>query len=400
MNRMEWGIRVRSVLDRYVILVVVGLVFLALFGGYVTYTAYAEPTTRTETVQTASWQSSGEFEHSATVLNGTEVYDRGETLSERRNYFRTITPLLDGTFRYRYTATDGGDLRVDTAVVLVYRSVSEADDGTQIEYWRTETQLGSHEVESLSPGEPMEAPFSVNVSAAQARLQRIDEQVGTTPGQKQLIVEARVDLGGTRNGRPVETRQTYRLPISVAGNVYTVEDPGTVTEEGAVTDQRTFEVEPSPFQTYGGPALLALALVAGGGLLVGRSRNSLSVAEREREWLAYRNARTEFDDWITVANTSGAAPPASTVEVQSLDGLVDVAIDSDRCVIESRDRNRFVVFGDDRTYVYEPPASPTEKGLLAEPAVGSSPDPPEDDQSENKTGDRVTPDASDGQDPA
>jgi len=358
----EWGIRFRSLLGEYVLVAVVALVVLALAGGYLTFSAYAETDTRTETVQTASWESTGEFTHRATVVNGTAVYDQGEILRNRTNYFKAINPRLNGTFEYTYAASEGGNLTVNASVVATLRS-ARVRAGNVTEYWRLESTLGNREVESLSSGETMEVPFSINVTAAGIRLQEIDEQFGGTPGQKELTIETRIRLSGTRNGRSVETTRVYELPVSISGNIYEVGDPGPVTHSGSQTGQRTVTVEPGPLEAYGGPALLMVAIVAAAGLGGARYRGSLSVSEREREWLTYRNHRAEFGDWITVARIPEDEHHARTVEVDALEGLVNIAIDSDRHVFEDRDRHQYLVFEDDRTYVYNPPPSP-DGGLL------------------------------------
>ncbi len=373
----EQKVRLRSLIDEYVLVVVTLLVLLALVGGYLTVSAYATTETRTETVQTASWESTGEFSHRATVVNGTDVYDRGETLRNRSSYFREITPRLNGTFVYTYTATGGGDLSATVTNVLVLRSVAEAEteEGDGTEYWRVESTVGFEETESLEPGESLAVPFSVNVNETAARLEAVDEQHGGTPGNKEMIVESRIRLTGTRNGQPVETTRVYRLPISTSSNVYEVGDPGTVANSGGQTEQRTVAAAPGPLRAYGGPALLVLALAGGALLGAGRRNGSLTVSERERDWLAYRSAREEFDDWITVARLPEEGRDATRIEVDTLGGLADVAIDTDRRVLEDPDRTLFVVFDGDRTYVYRPPVPADGDDPLAETgtSLGASP---------------------------
>ncbi|MEF8815060.1 MAG: DUF5305 domain-containing protein [Halovenus sp.] len=361
MDVQRW-IRVRIILDEYLSILVAVCLVLALAGGYLAFTAYGETQTATETEQTASWESRAGFTHSATVVNSTAVYERGQTLEGRTSYFREITPRLNGSFGYTYTATDGGDLRANTSVFLVLRSVTEDSQGNVTEYWRLDSPLTSREA-TLSPGETVQASFSTNVSRVAQRLDAIDEQVGTTPGQKELLFEARLDLSGTRNGRPVDETKTYRMPVSLSGNVYEVQDPGAVTDSGQQTEQVTVTVEPGPISAYGGPLLLLVGLVGAGGLGGARYRGDLAVSDRERDWLQYQNTREEFDEWITVVGVPSEDWPDSAITVDSLEGLVDVAIDTDRRVLEDRERDRFVVFEGDRTYTYSPPDAPEDDRL-------------------------------------
>lgn len=365
------GVRLRAFLGNYAAAVVGVALVLALAGGYLTYAAhYTEPDTRTETSLTTSWRSSGQFTHSATVINGTDVYDSGDRLENRTGYFRTVTPRLNGSFVYSYSA-ESGDLTAGASVVLVLQSVEESEEGPEVEYWRTESTLATRSVGSLSPGDSLRVPFSLNVNQTANRLAAIDEQFGGTPGQREMFVEIRLQRSGTRGGQSVDGTRTYRLPISASDSIYRVQDPGLVTDSGNRTQRTTTTVEPGPLQRYGGPALLVVGLIGLVGIVAGRYGGYLTVSEREREWLAYRSEQDEFDDWITVVRLSEDDYPASTAEADTLEGLVDIAIDSDRRVLEDAERNRFVVFATDRAYVYNPP-SPPEHGLLpTDDAVGT-----------------------------
>jgi hypothetical protein len=365
MVKKERKVRLWSALDDRFGLLLGAVLVLVLAGSYLTITAYAQTHTDLRTEQTSSWESSASFDHSATIVTDTDVYTRGETLRNRSSYFREITPRLDGSFRYTYTATEGGDLTANASVVLILRSVTEGDTGNSTEYWRLESTLANRSVPKLSPGESVEIPFSTNVSAAALRLDAVDQQVGGTPGQEELLVEARFRLSGTRNGQRVDERKRYRLPVSLSNNVYTIRDPGTVTATGGQTEQVAVAVPPSPLRAYGGPALLVVGLVAAVGLWTARRGGYIAVSERKREWLDYRNARSEYDEWITIVRLQPADRPETTIDVDSLEGLVNVAIDTDNRVLEDPERDTFVVFEENRTYSYDPPAVPDDSGLLA-----------------------------------
>lgn len=369
----KWALPLRAFLDRYFGLIVALALILALAGGYWTMTAYGQEETRVETEQVSSWESTGLFAHNATVLNSTDVYDRGYTLENRTSYFRQITPLLHGSFRYGYAASSG-DLQANASVVLVLRSVAETEEGNTTEYWRLESTLNSQAITSLSPGERLCAPFTMNVSAAAQRLDEIDSQFGSTPGQKELLVETRLRLSGTRNGQQVETNKTYQVPVTVSGNVYQVRDPGTVTDSGSQSVRQTVTVEPGAMATFGGPAVLLVSFVLLATLGSGRYAGYLTVSDVEREWLTYRDHRSEFDDWITVAQIPDADDPERTVTVGTLKGLVDVAIDADQRVLEDSERSRFLVFGPDRTYAYSPPSVLTDDPLDGNDSTRALPD--------------------------
>ncbi|MEF8785572.1 MAG: DUF5305 domain-containing protein [Haloarculaceae archaeon] len=348
-------VRLRTLLDESFTAIVVVALVVALAGGYLTMGAYGETETRTEVHQTTVWESSGSFTHSAAVVNDTAVYDEGDRLHNRSSYFRELTPRLDGAFVYTYTARDGGNLTSSATTRLVFRSVEDVEDGATTEYWRLDSPLANRTA-TLSPGERLRVPFSVNVSAAEQRLDEVDAQFGGTPGTKELYLETELTLSGTRNGDPVDRTRTYQLPITPTDSVYEVGADGPVVHSGNQSQQVTEPVQPGPLRSYGGPLLLVLGLATTICCVGGRYTGMLSVSDTEREWVAYRDARNEFDDWISSVRIPETEVPDSTVEVESLEDLVDIAIDTDGRVLEVTDRDTFFLFGEHRTYVYTPPS--------------------------------------------
>jgi len=110
-----------------------------------------------------------------------------------------------------------------------------------------------------------------------------------------------------------------------------------------------------------------------------------AVSESERTQLEYSQARSDLDKWISV----GAVPPRegrTIVTLGSLRDLANVAIDSDRRVIERPDATpRFVVLDDDVRYIYDPPAAARGEDSNDSPAVtgGTTPDDRARDPSRN-----------------
>ncbi|MBX0295312.1 DUF5305 domain-containing protein [Haloarcula nitratireducens] len=349
------GRRLRAMLADNYALALTALLLVAALGGAVTYTTYLDGETRTETRQVASWQSSGEFAHSATVVDDTEAFAAGTVLRNRSVYYQRLTPRLNGSFVYTYAASDGGNLAVETTVTLVMRSVEETGEGNETVYWRVERPLAEVSASSLGPGERAVAPFSVNATAAAAEAARIDSEVGGTPGQTEVAVVAEVERSGTRNGRPVEASDASRLSIASGDGVYRVSESGAMTDSGGQTEETEVPVEYGPLRTAGGPLLLLLGGVGTLGLVAARRSGRLTVTDAERRWLAYRSTRREFDDWITTGRVPSEAEGPPVVAVDSLSGLVDVAIDTDERVIEDRRRGACLVLGDGQWYRFDRP---------------------------------------------
>ncbi|MDY6765217.1 MAG: DUF5305 family protein [Halobacteria archaeon] len=60
-------------------------------------------------------------------------------------------------------------------------------------------------------------------------------------------------------------------------------------------------------------------------------------------------------DWVSKGRVPSETMNGSSIEVDSLEDLVDVAIDTNNRVIEDTDRNKYVVINDEIVYTYSPP---------------------------------------------
>lgn len=365
-------LRLRTLIADNLSLVVLALAVLGLIGGAVTHATYVDPGTRTEHRQVSSWESAGEFFHRATVQNGSGPFPAGAILHNRSVYYRRVTPVLNGSFAYRYAATDGGDLTANATLSLVLRSAEEDRRGNETVYWRVERSLGTASAESLAPGERLAVPFSTNATAVLDRADAIEKLLGGTPGRPELALVGRVNLTGTRNGRPVEASRVYRVPIRSRQGIYQVTDPGAVTESGERTREVAVPAAYGPLRGIGGPLLLGASVAGLVGLLAARRTGRVAVPEPERDWLAYRADRAEFDDWITTGRVADRSARGVSVETDSLEGLIDAAADTDGRVVEDGAGDRFVVFGDGVRYVYEPPPPP---GRAAGEGSADAPEP-------------------------
>lgn len=390
-------LRRRAVVGKYLTVVVTVLVALAVLGGFLTYGAYGETDERTETTNSTelAWTSTGQFTHQATVVRDTRVFDVGETLRNRSAYFQQVAPRLNGSFVYNYTA-DSGNLTAEASLRLLVRSV----DGNDQEYWRIDRPL-DQTTAALAPGDSLRLSFSRNITQIQQEIEQVRTELGTTPGTTETTVVADVRLDGTRNGGAVLTDRTYRLPLTIEDSLYRVNDSSPVVEqdERTVREQETVTVVPGPLWRYGGPLALIVGLLGLVGTVSARYTGYVPLSEREREYLAYRTDREEFGEWITEARfpAERVDQAETTIETTSLSGLVDLAIDSDRRVIEVADREEYLVLDDAVCYRYDAPTLEDGSDPL-EPSDATTADDVPADDSEQSTADdeETTGDSADG----
>ncbi len=373
----EWKLRARGALARNLTVVVVALVVLALVGGWLTYTTYAAPETTTEQRVVSTWETTGAFDHGATVREENDVFAVGSRLENRSVYFTRIAPVLEGAYAFSYRASQQGDLSTTVNLSLVVRGV-EGGGGTGDQadarsvLWETRRPLNERSVESAPPGETVRVPFSVDVSEVANATDRISEDLGGAPGTVQTRVEATVTLRGQVNGRQVERTMTHALPVTPENGRYVVEYAGPTTDEYESTAPVTIERSYGPVRRYGAPLLLVAALAGEAAVALAQSRNWLELSPAEREWLAYRDDRAEFDEWITAFDLPAETFDRPRATAESLGDLVDFAIDVDSGVVEV-DEGHFVVLHDGTRYEYRAPRTPegvSESGGEADPLTG------------------------------
>lgn len=330
-------------------------VVVAAVGGYATYTAYAAPGTTTEQRQVSSWSANGTYETTAVVTEPNPLYAEGTELSDRPVYFVAAAPTANVTFRFRYQASDGGRVTVAARQTLVFRSVGGGSGA--VEYWRIEEPLRSENATRVEPGEPVRLSVERNVSQARLRMESVSERLRGTPGTTQLLLVTTVTVRGQINDNDVSRTARYRLPLELSESTYQPGDQSGERLSGSTTRQVVRQQTYGPLWRVGGPVASALGLAVLAGLVYGRRGGYFAVSDAERDLLDFRSVREEFDEWITTASLPSAVSDRPQVEIPSLEGLVDTAIDADARVFETPDGDAFYVLDGDVLYVYEPPTA-------------------------------------------
>ncbi|AUV83768.1 hypothetical protein C2R22_20705 [Salinigranum rubrum] len=359
-------LRLRRLLNEQFDLLLVVLAVLALVGGAVTYTTHVSPETTTEERVVETWQTSGSFDHSATVTEENPLFPVGSRLQNRSVYFSSISPVLNGSYVFSYRASGGGELTTSVDVVLVTRNVISEGEEQQTVLWETSRPLRETGTATIAPGTTARVRFGFNVSEVAGERDRIEEELGGTTGTTETFVRATVDVEGTVNGRAVDTQQVHTLPVTLEGGTYRVGPAEAGTNRFETTRQVTTTRTYGPLRSVGAPVLLFVSLVGLAGLVVARSQHRFELTDAEREWLTYREHRAEFDEWITTFTLPAEVFDRSRAEASSLADLVDLAIDTNNAVIESPDGTEYSVLDGGFRYVYTAPQPATAE---AEPST-------------------------------
>lgn len=364
---MSWWLRLRALLDGWFAVVAFLLVLALVVGAWGAYAPHVDPGTTTEERVESTWASDGDFEHRATVTEPNPVWGMGTTLENRSVYPVNVAPELNGTFVFGYEASDGGDIDVDVDLTLALRAVEELDEADDEEIvWERTEDLGTASATSQEPGTTVSAPFAFNLSAISNETEEIEESFGRVPGEIETVVQADVDVSGTINGEDVDESWTYSMVLAADNDAFRVEGNPGARDEFASSVQVPVERTYSPTRTVGAPILLLVSLGLLGGLSVAK-RRGIALDDHERRYLAYRDDRAEFDEWVSTMSVPDDVAGPPRVEAASLADLVDFAIDTDGGVVYDPDRDEYVVSRDDTSYVYVPPDAPATGGTNASP---------------------------------
>lgn len=360
---MSGTLRFRAFLDRWFTVVAALLVVSAAIGGWATYATHAAPETTTEQRVDSSWNAAGDFEHGATVTENNSVYPLGTTLTNRSVYFHRIAPELNGSFDFAYGASEGGELDVAVDLYAEHRAVEERD-GEETVVWRRTRPLAETTADAVRPGETTTVPFAVDVRELRNETDRIENELGGTRGEAEVLVRADVRVTGTVNGEEVNRTLGYSLPVQFDGGAYRIEGETAEREEFASTSAVAVERTRSPVASLGAPLTFLASLIGIGALASVRRRGTL-IGDDEREVLAYRDDRSEFDEWISTMSLPDRIDDLPRAEAESLADLANFAIDADRGVVHDPDRGEYLVLRDGTVYAYEPPRRIDEVGDAA-----------------------------------
>jgi hypothetical protein len=392
----QW-LRVRSLLDHYFAVVIVVLVAVAIGAGVGAYAPHFDPGVTTEERTASTWQVNTSFEHNATVVRNNTLFPEGLTLRDRPFYFTTVAPVLNGSYSTQYRTDAAANVSIRTDATLVVQS--RTDDGVVL--WQDTEPIGTNRVTSATPETPTTLSFSVNVSAINQRIDRIEEQVGTGPGTVQVFVRANTTVDGTVAAEPAAYTTVDRLAIRPEGDAYAVERNATGQQRFVRTTSVLVEKQYGSLRRVGVPILLAVSLVAIGALVVARRRGLLVLTDAEAERLQYYQDREEFEDWITTIQLPEDPSTLAEAEADTLGDLVDIGIDTNNAVIEDPTSGVFYVLGDEFCYYYSPPATASQAaaGDAAVATPADHDDPLPDADAVTETAEKPEPtDAPDGDD--
>lgn len=309
-------------------LLVLGTVLLGVAGA-----VYAAPPTTEVTDHTDRRTVSTSLTTAATVTDNSSVYERGDRLRNQPVYLLDAAP--DVALSLETAMPEDASAEVDHQLELVYTAQRDGET-----FWQQAEPLSLET--TVADGETV-STATLSMPAVREQRSAYQSEFGQAATVSVALRSSTSYAVGSYEG---ELGATH--PLTVDGSSYSVEaGEASNTHSTPVTSTRTLPLRshlPFVLPLAGGGLLLSTGVLTG--LTVWRSRGS------PEEELADAVHHTRYGEWISTGTLPAAA--GSSVQMASLEELVDVAIDSRKRVIYDPDRGAYAVLDGGVQYRYVP----------------------------------------------
>ncbi|AFZ74514.1 DUF5305 domain-containing protein [Natronobacterium gregoryi] len=310
-----------------VVFLVVGLSALTLTGW-----AVATPETTTVTQEVGEERIETDVTTTATVVQD-GLWANGTTLESSPVYLYTDTPEL--TVTAETAVTDSGTPLEEAAVEhdLFLRYEAERDGEV---FWSD--HKGLDDEPTVSAGGQANTSATIDVRAVRERILELED---TLTGVGDISVSVGVETAyDTRSNGGAESDT---VPLELTGSAYWLD--GTHEIESTHPETASVEIAESPnVAVVGAGSFLAALSLLGAVLVVSRSSTNVAAARK-------RIHRQRHDEWIS----TGSIPMwigEHNLELETLEDVVDVAIDTNERVVHDTQRDLFAVVNGDVVYYY------------------------------------------------
>ncbi|WP_042662109.1 DUF5305 family protein [Haloferax sp. ATB1] len=280
----------------------------------------------------------------ATVERESSFYSRGDVLVDMPVYLRSYTP--SATVSLVTTPPADTPVRIDHRLTLVYEASTSRDEvfvRQQQRLLRTNTSTSGATVVSNA---------TLNITAVARKVAQLESEID---GAGQVRVYLVAESG---YATPTATGTlSRREPIRLTDSTYGIEH--TSVDDVIRPAERTVQVDASKTVPLSLPIIgtvvvpvttLVFALVGIGGLVgVGTTVAFGDRFDSNRERAALHKAR--YAEWISEGSLP-AGYALDTIRLDTLEGLVDVAIDNEKRIVYDSSKGRYAVVDSHVVYLY------------------------------------------------
>ena len=312
---------------------IVSIVILALLSAFSIYSAYVDLKPKEVEVKRNVTIGSYElyYDYYSIVSQENPLWEVGSKLSGRNVFFPRISPILNVTFNL-ILPEENFEVEYETKLVIMSSS-------QEITFWKIEKTLASGKTGLNSKN--LSYSFSLNVPEIEKKIESIERSLEFKGGSKVVKVVTSVYATGKVEGVKSVVKDSVEMTLKLSGSYYTV---STAVKKGKI--EKTSKVKrivPPSQKDYVIAITKTLVPVAGIAAAVYLYRSS-SLSEDEK-------ALRKFKKWIS----SGKLPELrmTTIELESLEDLVDAAIDTGERVIHDRVKGVYFFVRNNVLYIYK-----------------------------------------------
>lgn len=288
----------------------------------------------------------GSYTYTVPVTKENPLYANGTTLKMGMPaYYFAVSPTVDMSFTYSLEANDPSDIRgkLQTMVVATDKEESESEEyyenneseteGSNKEekiFWQKVFPLKYKEGADTWTGTSVTRNFSLNVSEIHSIVKNVQEQLGCSDDATIEIVN-RVSYTGKINGKNVQGTKDFVLPLVISSSYYQMPEELEFSQDTNVTKKISVKNSP-PLSTVRIPLfLLLLNLVFVGMILLCVKTNKIEPKYIEK--LEKERSCEPFKEFVSKGKLPEDIDSFIKVEILSLQGLVDAAVDMNSRVI-------------------------------------------------------------------
>jgi len=323
------------------------IVFLLimLFSGLWMYKEYTGGSY--EEKQIPSYTQYANYTYTTAVTQPNPLYPQGTILEMGQPaYFFSVSPSQDISFKYRLEAADSAALTVGLKTTVVALGKEGSGEEEKI-FWQKAFPIGNPKTVQLKSGEAVTSNFTLDVLEMQSKAKEIQSQLNYS-SEPSIELITSVDYQGKINGKDVRATKNFAVPINISSTYYQMpENPGFSEDTYEnITVQKSSSLLKVKFPL----ALFLLSTVLIGILLPLRKMGKVDPSHIEK--LEREKKKSSFKDLISTGKFPEDTKSFMKIEINSLQELVDAAIDMNERVIHDPASGAYFAIHNNAFYIF------------------------------------------------
>lgn len=298
-----------------------------------------KPTQETNAVVSSTYAQNALYTYNVPVTLDNPLYSVGTNLGMNKPaYFYAISPAMDMSFLYGLQSSDSVSVNGDINTVALVSGQSKDGDNVTT-YWQKTLPLATSRF-TLEGDKATKQDFTVNMVDIQNTIKSVSNQINYTDDTN-VVITSKVSYSGTVNGESVTEVVNYTLPITMENAYYQVSGNNKFNRNINVTQVVDQKISPSIGKLAIPATLFVVFILLCASLYTTRKEQAVESAYINT--LEHEKVSSSFKDSLSY----GKIPPNNqliTVEITTLKGLNDIALDtSSRMILDKEAKTYFVI---------------------------------------------------------